>query len=452
MRDGMVTQTAVWRDYLRYALSTVSRQLGLPLTTVRLVGRVGHNFEELHPDFWAYLERQGARRIQGLDTIDWSTLPTAAAADSPLVEWMGVDLETQSYLGTVLWTDEFPEALTVGVQAVYHPEWEWGLWWVREVYPYAPGYLVTVPPEVFGLIRPITSQKPATTCIQELKAQIRRYRRDQQVANGWDGLFAEGQARREPPLLILPPDLERALREDIHAFFHGKDRYERFGLPYRRGIILYGPPGNGKTTTAQALALSIPDAYRMVRPLSYKTTETDLVQWFATASEMAPSVLVLEDLDTIADEQSHIARSFLLNLLDGIQTVSSGVYIIATTNYPDRIDFGFFRRPGRFDRHFEIPAPQASERARYLAARFGADLPDTIQQALVRYTEGLSMAALNELGMSYLWAAANGEPWDPKEAVQALKAIYAKHSRGKLARPTELGTPLGFVFQPSEGE
>ncbi|HEY3330114.1 MAG TPA: ATP-binding protein [Capsulimonadaceae bacterium] len=200
--------------------------------------------------------------------------------------------------------------------------------------------------------------------------------------------------------LVLPAALKDELKRDFANFFETKEIYERYKLPWKRGILLVGTPGNGKTHTVKALLNWLDKPCLYVK--SFKSGHIDdhynISSVFALARRAAPCVLVLEDLDSLINDQN---RSFFLNELDGFEK-NTGILVVATTNHPDRLDAAIVNRPSRFDRkyHFELPA--TTERAAYLAKwstglELDMRLDDSGIQEIAAETHGFSFAYLKEL-------------------------------------------------------
>ena len=203
--------------------------------------------------------------------------------------------------------------------------------------------------------------------------------------------------------LVLAGDLKAQIVDDFTTFMGARSTYERYGVPYRRGILLLGPPGNGKTHCLRALIRSsaAPCLYVMSLKAKYRTEEANIESVFLRAREVSPCCLVFEDLDGMIHDGN---RSFFLNQLDGIGNIS-GLLTIATTNHPERLDPAIVDRPSRFDRKYHFGLPNAVERASYLsswndrvAAEMRIDGADLA--ALVPQTEGFSFAYLKELYVS----------------------------------------------------
>lgn len=213
--------------------------------------------------------------------------------------------------------------------------------------------------------------------------------------------------------LVLAGSLKQDLREDLSRFFDSRTTYERYRVPWKRGILFVGPPGNGKTHAVKALIneLKKPCLYVKSFQAEYATEHDCIRQVFNKARGSAPCVLVLEDLDSLINGTN---RSFFLNELDGF-AANTGVVAVATTNHPERLDRSILDRPSRFDRkyHFELPA--TDERRAYMCL-WRNDLDEALRpsdagiEVAVSLTEGFSFAYIKELFLSAMmrWIAAPG--------------------------------------------
>jgi len=203
--------------------------------------------------------------------------------------------------------------------------------------------------------------------------------------------------------LVLAGDLKERIVDDFTSFLGARAEYERYGVAYKRGVLLLGPPGNGKTHCLRALIkmLALPCIYVTSLKSRWGTEDGSIEQVFARAKEITPCVLVFEDLDAMIHDKN---RSFFLNQLDGLSN-ASGLVTLATTNHPARLDPAILDRPSRFDRKYHFDLPSAPERERYLAswnARVDAAMrvAPPIVAELVEDTEGFSFAYLKELWVS----------------------------------------------------
>jgi SpoVK/Ycf46/Vps4 family AAA+-type ATPase len=203
--------------------------------------------------------------------------------------------------------------------------------------------------------------------------------------------------------LILAGDLKERIKEDFTTFLAARADYARYGVPYKRGVLFLGPPGNGKTLCLRATLklLEVPVLYVMSLKAKYSPEDANIGEVFKRAREVTPCCLVFEDLDAMIHDKN---RSFFLNQLDGIGNLS-GVLTIATTNHPDRLDPAIVERPSRFDRKYHFGLPAAGERAAYLE-HWNKKLDDAMRiskpdmDRLVEETSEFSFAYLKELYLS----------------------------------------------------
>jgi transitional endoplasmic reticulum ATPase len=169
--------------------------------------------------------------------------------------------------------------------------------------------------------------------------------------------------------------LERELslvREMIELPLRNPDLFKHLGIEPPKGVLLYGPPGTGKTLIAKAVAnevnahfitLSGPEIVNKY----YGESEGKLREVFEEAEEQAPSIIFIDEIDSIApkreETKGEVERRIvaqLLSLMDGLKS-RGRVIVIAATNLPDNLDPAL-RRGGRFDREIEIGIPDISGR------------------------------------------------------------------------------------------
>lgn len=211
--------------------------------------------------------------------------------------------------------------------------------------------------------------------------------------------------------LILPEALKQQIHDDLTGFFRARETYARYGVPWKRGVVLIGPPGNGKTHAIKALAnlLGKPCLYVKSIDSNRRHEHGNIRHVFDRARAAAPCVLVLEDLDTLMTSEN---RSFILNELDGFAG-NDGILTLATTNYPEKLDPAILDRPSRFDRKYHFGLPAEPERRAFIARwseRLVAELRLSelgVCEAAAR-TDGFSYAYLKELMLSatMAWVAA----------------------------------------------
>lgn len=220
--------------------------------------------------------------------------------------------------------------------------------------------------------------------------------------------------------LILRGHLKQEIFEDLKQFFASRETYELHDIPWKRGLLFVGPPGNGKTHAVKAIinALEQPCLYVKSFHHRYITDEENIHTVFDQARKSAPCILVMEDLDSLLNDGN---RSFFLNELDGF-AANIGVILIATTNHPERLDPSILDRPSRFDRKYPFDLPALPERMDYITLWNNSLQPalrlteDGITR-LASATEDFSFAYLKELFLSSMMCWINNSEQGNMEQV-----------------------------------
>lgn len=191
----------------------------------------------------------------------------------------------------------------------------------------------------------------------------------------------------------------------IHPLAH-PDLYRAYGKSIGGGILLYGPPGCGKTHLARATAGEIHAGFLAVGindvlDMWMGSSERNLHEVFDQARRNTPCVLFFDEVDALAASRldlkggagRQVVNQFLAET-DGVQDRNDGVLILAATNAPWHLDAAF-RRPGRFDRILFVPPPDLAARAAILRVLCrGKPVQDIDFDHLARKTEGFSGADL----------------------------------------------------------
>ena len=162
--------------------------------------------------------------------------------------------------------------------------------------------------------------------------------------------------------LILPDDIKRELFRNVKTLVEKAPIYAKFGIPGKRGVIMAGPPGNGKTMACKVLAKRVDCAFIWCSP--EQVYDVGFSQIYEFARELAPSVVLLEDADVYGLDRriggfSPMLGS-LLNILDGV-VENKGVVTILSSNYAEVLDSALTKRPGRFDTKVRIDPPTEKE-------------------------------------------------------------------------------------------
>ena len=166
------------------------------------------------------------------------------------------------------------------------------------------------------------------------------------------------------------------VREMIELPMRHPEIFDRIGIEAPRGVLLFGPPGTGKTLLAKAVANETnANFYSIGGPeimsKFYGESEERLRETFKQAQENAPSIIFIDEIDSIAPKREEVSGdvekrvvSQLLTVMDGLESRGK-VVVIGATNRPDAIDPAL-RRPGRFDREIEIGIPDEKGRQEIL--------------------------------------------------------------------------------------
>ncbi len=211
--------------------------------------------------------------------------------------------------------------------------------------------------------------------------------------------------------VVLPAGLLERIERQTVVFAEHADQLRAAGRSLKRGLLLYGVPGTGKTLTIMHLAGRMPGRTVLLTTGSGMGLLRPVVQM---ARSLAPAMVVLEDVDLIAEER-HYPRGGgpllfeLLNEMDGLREDSDVIFVL-TTNRPRDLEPALAARPGRIDLAVELPLPDAAGRRRLLELYGrGLTLRDVDLDAVAAETEGASPAYVKELlRRAALLAAAEG--------------------------------------------
>jgi AAA+ superfamily predicted ATPase len=241
--------------------------------------------------------------------------------------------------------------------------------------------------------------------------------------------------------LILRDRLKEEIQDDFARFFRSREVYERYHIPWKRGVVFIGPPGNGKTHTLKALVnqLQQPCLYVKGFKSEYATDQENLALVFARARSTTPCLVVLEDLDSMIDERS---RAFFLNELDGFET-NHGVIVLATTNHPDQLDPAILDRPSRFDRKYYFDLPAEAERSAYVAAwnkelQPELRLSETVAAEVIQQTQGFSFAYMKELFLSSMMQWISTDRDESMDEIILGQAVQLRKQMGTGAESLSL--------------
>src|SRR5271168_4630514 len=194
-------------------------------------------------------------------------------------------------------------------------------------------------------------------------------------------------------LIELDDSAAERVIDGIEVFWESKDKFDSFGILFKRGILMWGPAGSGKTATVNMLMNDLVKRGGMVVIVQSPPTAIQGLHELRRIEPERPIIVVLEDIEEMID---NYGEHGLLGLLDGEHQVSN-VVVLATTNYPERLGERIINRPSRFDEVILVDMPSAKGRFRYLKHVLKDTVPDEELQTWVTATDKLSIAHLREL-------------------------------------------------------
>jgi ATP-dependent 26S proteasome regulatory subunit len=248
----------------------------------------------------------------------------------------------------------------------------------------------------------------------------------------------------------------------IHPLAH-PELYKAYGKPIGGGILLYGPPGCGKTHLARAtagevkanfLAVGISDVLEMW----FAQSEKNLHALFDQARRNRPCVLFFDEVDALAANRTdmrhsagrHVINQFLAEM-DGIQASNEGVLILAATNAPWHLDPAF-RRPGRFDRILFVPPPDTPARAAILRILLkGKPVQDVDCEHVAKKTEHFSGADLKAVLDTAIEAKLREAIKDGKPRPLTTKDLTAAAATVKPSTREWFSTARNYALYANQG-
>ena len=203
--------------------------------------------------------------------------------------------------------------------------------------------------------------------------------------------------------IILDEEIKTEIRANTVDFLRRCPQLEKYGIPPRRGIVLAGEPGTGKTIVCRAL-MSEADGITCITANAYLLAEPFYVsQLYELAADLNNCIVFIEDIDLIGQERFgggyhfNAPLSALLNEMDGIEKQKQ-IVTVATTNGLETLDKALCERPSRFDRVIKLNRPTCIERGQ-LVERLcsNINLAEVIREYIARRTNGFTPAQLQEV-------------------------------------------------------
>lgn len=200
--------------------------------------------------------------------------------------------------------------------------------------------------------------------------------------------------KNDTDTLVPLPDCEsQKIIAEIEEFKTLQPAFRKHGFLYKRGILMWGPPGSGKTSTLQQIIKLLIEEHDSIAVLvEQPSIAATCLQALRNIEPERQIVAIMEDIDALTERYS---ESEYLALMDGESQIDNIVFL-ATTNYPERLDKRFTDRPSRFDTVRYVGMPSAAARRAYLKAKV-SDMAADVLSHLVAKSDGFSIAHLREL-------------------------------------------------------
>lgn len=224
------------------------------------------------------------------------------------------------------------------------------------------------------------------------------------------------------------------VRSEIDAFFKGREKFESMGLIHKRGLIMHGSPGTGKTSIIREELQRASEKGRVVFMARSPYILTDSMHTFRQMEPDRDLIVVMEDIDEIVRSWG---EQELLEMMDGMNSVNH-VLFIATTNNPECMS-AKLRRPGRFDRKIEIPNPDFKQRCKFFEMKYSGKLSQDKIENLAYCTEGFGYGQMREVFVSH---KGYGRPLS--ESVKSVKKDMLTEQRHDQRKQK---SNAGFVFE-----
>lgn len=245
-----------------------------------------------------------------------------------------------------------------------------------------------------------------------------------EVHSDYNGPFIQQQDLKTDKLLSFPDSVSQQILDEINTFWKSEANYKKFGFLHRRGFLLHGLPGSGKTSIIQMLISTLVTNDGIVFSCNGNPVDLDSnLRNFRRIEPERPLLCIFEDIDAITATHG---EEKLLAILDGENLVDH-VINVGTTNYLEKLDDRLKGRPRRFDRVIKVELPTHVARREYLQDRF--ELGGETLSKWVEDTDGFSFASLADLvisvkclGISY------------NEALKLLKAFLKQERKGFNAK------------------
>jgi len=260
--------------------------------------------------------------------------------------------------------------------------------------------------------------------------------------------------------------LDTVVKDEIWAntigFFANRERLACYGIPPKRGVLLVGEPGTGKTLICKALMANSPGITCLTTNINAMEDDDYIAELYKLAQDLSPSIVFIEDIDLIAQNRMEWGYSrgpallSLLSALDGIEEHEE-LITVATTNCLQVLDKAIGQRPSRFDRVIELSRPSLEHRKQLISSlcqRMPID--KDVQAYIARKTESFTPAQLQEVIYSLVIGYTQGNHGDQpaclrfraQEVDSAISKISGRNRQqlGFIPRDNHDGECLGAAI------
>ena len=239
--------------------------------------------------------------------------------------------------------------------------------------------------------------------IQEVEAYVRKHNFYRGQKLDFNGKLSFVQVEHQDwDDIVLDPVMKEQIRQNTIGFIANIHQWKKYGIPAKRGIILCGDPGTGKTMVCRALLSEAEGVTFIVTDSVCMANPRSIIELFSIARDLSPTIVIIEDIDMIGMDRDILSYSTppllaLLAMMDGI-TENQNIVTVGTTNSIEKLDKTLRERPARFDRIFILERPELGHRTQILNNQaLTIPLSEEIVDYIAQKTDKYTPAQLNEI-------------------------------------------------------